>query len=191
MIALRNAASLILYRQDAAGCRILMGRRHASHKFLPDHLVFPGGGVDAQDYTAELAEPLRPDVLAQVCLGADPALAQALGHTAARELEEETGLSLGTPPALGGLIYLCRAETPASQPIRFNARFFIADAACVTGAIGGSGELEALTWYSLDDALMHDLAFATRQVLGQFQAWLARDHRPLVLRDRTWQAEQA
>ena len=60
--------------------------------------------------------------------GAKPRLAQALAVAAARELEEETGLSLGSPPDLSGLDYLCRAITPPESPIRFNARFFIVDA---------------------------------------------------------------
>jgi 8-oxo-dGTP pyrophosphatase MutT (NUDIX family) len=195
MSALRDAASLILLKRDAEDLKILMGLRHAGHKFMPNRMVFPGGGVDAEDYTAPVASPLRPAVLEQICRSATPELAAALGHAAARELAEETGLSLGTPPALAGLHYLCRAETPADRPIRFNARFFIGDAALLTGTLAGSGELESLDWYSLEAVLKLDLALATRVVLGQLKIWLSldeatRDIRKVpVLQDRNWGEE--
>jgi len=128
----------------------------------------------------------------RLCRAATPGLAAALGHAAARELQEETGLTLGTPPALAGLHYLCRAETPADRPIRFNARFFVADARHATGTLAGSGELEGLEWYDLEAILKLDLALATRVVLSQLQIWLTldeetRDTRKVpVLRDRGW-----
>jgi 8-oxo-dGTP pyrophosphatase MutT (NUDIX family) len=195
MPALRDAASLLLLRPDGGSWRILMGMRHANHKFLPNHMVFPGGGVDEADFTAPVGKPLPDAALEGLCRAASPDLAAALGHAAARELEEETGLTLGRPPALDGLHYLCRAETPADRPIRFNARFFVADADLVTGTIGGSGELEGLDWYELGAILRLDLALATRVVLGQLQTWLTLDddararRRIPVLRDRAWGEE--
>jgi 8-oxo-dGTP pyrophosphatase MutT (NUDIX family) len=195
MSELRDAASLILLRPEPAGWRILMGLRHAGHRFLPNRMVFPGGGVDPDDFGAPLKAPLRPAVLHRLGRAAGPALAHAIGHAAARELAEETGLTLGTPPDLSPLHYLCRAETPAERPIRFNARFFVTNAAHVTGTLAGSGELESLDWYALDDILPLDLAFATRAVLDQLQIWLAlpesaRDAAAIpVLRDRLWQDE--
>lgn len=191
-VALRDAASLILLRRDGADWRVLMGLRNAGHKFLPNRMVFPGGGVDQEDFSAEVAAPLRREVVARLCRGAAPALAHALGHAAARELAEETGLTLGAPPALAGLDYLCRAETPPERPIRFNARFFVADAALASGTLAGSGELEQLDWYALDAVLKLDLALATRVVLDQLLIWLALDpaaraaRPPPVLRDRLW-----
>jgi 8-oxo-dGTP pyrophosphatase MutT (NUDIX family) len=104
-------------------------------------------------------------------------------------------LSLGTPPALGGLDYLCRAITPEDRPIRFDARFFVGDASLASGIIGGSGELEALEWYELDALLKLDLAPVTREVLGQLQAWLnlnqaERTSRPVpVFRYPNWETE--
>jgi 8-oxo-dGTP pyrophosphatase MutT (NUDIX family) len=195
MSALRDAASLILLKQEGETLKILMGLRNAGHKFLPNRMVFPGGGVDEGDFSAAVASPLRAAVLAQLERSASPALAAALGHAAAREVFEETGLSLGEPPPLAGFHYLCRAETPADRPIRFNARFFVADAALVSGTLGGSGELEALEWYALETILKLDLALATRVVLGQLKIWLEldpalRDTRKVpVLRDREWLEE--
>src|SRR3990167_4606152 len=45
----RDAATLILYRMQADGPRILMGCRSAGHDFMPDKYVFPGGRVDDED----------------------------------------------------------------------------------------------------------------------------------------------
>ena len=43
----RDAASLIVWRIGPAGPEVLMGQRHAKHRFMPDVMVFPGGRVDA------------------------------------------------------------------------------------------------------------------------------------------------
>lgn len=170
----RPAASLLVLRHGPAP-EVLMGLRGAGHKFMPNRLVFPGGAVDAADHAAPAATPLRAEVMALLGKSADASLARALAVAAARELEEETGLSLGAPPALDGLDYLCRAVTPESMPMRFDARFLVIDAARVAGTLGGSGELEDLRWYTLDDALALDLAFATRNVIEKLLAWLALD----------------
>ena len=118
-----------------------MGLRGAGHRFMPNRLVFPGGAVDPADRTASAAAEPRPEVLAMLGRGAQPRLARALVVAAARELQEETGLSLGSPPRLDRVDYLCRAITPPASPIRFNARFLVADAADVEGELAGSGEL--------------------------------------------------
>lgn len=173
-----------------------MGMRGAKHRFMPNRLVFPGGSVDRGDYRRRFATPLRPDVLLRLTKASTPRLAPALALAAARELEEETSLSLGTPPRLDVLDYLCRAITPPDNPIRFNARFLVVDAAEVGGTIAGSGELEGLRYYGLQEALALDLALVTRKVLEELQAYLAlsiaqrhaRD-RTLVLRQRAWQIE--
>jgi 8-oxo-dGTP pyrophosphatase MutT (NUDIX family) len=192
----RHAASLIILRRGAAGPETLMGLRGASHRFMPNRLVFPGGAVDPGDAAAQAAAELRPDVRRHLEIAADPALARALAIAAARELEEETGLSLGTPPHLDGLDYLCRAVTPPDFTVRFNARFLVVDAARVGGTLAGSGELEDLRWYGVDEALALDLAFVTRNVIQRLQDWMAltpaerdsRAHTP-VLGDRAWALE--
>jgi 8-oxo-dGTP pyrophosphatase MutT (NUDIX family) len=184
----KDAASLILYQQDAGSLRVLMGLRHAGHKFLPNRMVFPGGRVDAEDFGAETASALPDHALAHL----EPHLALALGHAAARELAEETGLSLGTPPALAGLHYLCRAITPSGYPIRFDARFFVGHAALASGTLAGSGELEALDWYEVEAILQLQINEATRAVLEKLRVWLALDPagrlawRPPVFREARW-----
>ena len=47
------------------------------------------------------------------------------------------------------------------MPIRFNARFLIAPADAARGAIRGSGELEELRFFTLDDTARHKLAAIT------------------------------
>ena len=169
----RHAASLVVLREERSRSTMLMGMRGAGHRFMPNRLVFPGGAVDRADETAAVAAPMPPHVLAMVGKSCKPRLAHALGVAAARELEEETGLTLGTPPNLAGLDYLGRAITPPVQPVRFNARFFVVDAALVSGTLAGSGELEGLRWYGVEEALALDLARPTRVVLGLLHDWLA------------------
>ena len=129
----RHAASVLLVRQAAGGPEVLMGVRAAAHRFMPNRLVFPGGAVDPADRTALAATEPRADVLDTLRRSVGPKLARAMVAAAARELHEETGLSFGIPPRLDGLRYICRAITPPRLPIRFNARFFVADAATTSG----------------------------------------------------------
>lgn len=166
----RHAASLIVLR---GGTEMLMGVRGAGHRFMPNRLVFPGGAVDRVDLTAACATPLSAATTARLARSGGTALAHALGIAAARELKEETGLQLGTPPALDGIDYICRLVTPTNSPVRFNARFLMVDAAQVSGALAGSGELEGLRFYPMEEALALDLATPTRKVIGRLRAWLA------------------
>jgi 8-oxo-dGTP pyrophosphatase MutT (NUDIX family) len=167
-----------------------MARRHANHRFMPNVLVFPGGAVDEADHHAPIASPLRADVRARLERGATPALALALAVAAARELTEEVGLSLGAPPALAGLDYLCRAITPPDRAMRFDARFFVVDAGLVSGVMAASRELEEPGWYTLEEAFAGELAAATRAVLMLFREWRPSAGAPVpVMRDRKWQEE--
>jgi 8-oxo-dGTP pyrophosphatase MutT (NUDIX family) len=192
----RPAASLLVLRHTGAGPAVLMGMRGAGHSFMPNRLVFPGGGVDPADHGAAVATPLRPAVLQRLAASADPSLAAALAIAAARELAEETGLSLGTPPRLDRLDYLCRAVTPPGMPKRFDARFFVVAESEIAGTLAGSGELEDLRWFAVTEALALDLAGATRGVLARLADWLAwspaqRDARTLtpVMHARVWHDE--
>jgi 8-oxo-dGTP pyrophosphatase MutT (NUDIX family) len=186
----RPAASILVVRHtNGHEPELLMARRSAGHRFMPNMLVFPGGAVDAEDHHALAATPLQPRVRARLERSADPRLAHALAIAAARELTEEVGLSLGTPPALDGLDYLCRAITPPERSMRFDARFFVVDATLVTGTLIASHEMEEPAWYTLATALEGNIPLATRAVLGQFERWLAhhdRDGPVPVLRDRVW-----
>ena len=171
-IRARHASSLLVLQGDGPAPEVLMGLRGAGHRFMPNRLVFPGGAVDRADATAAVAAPMPAHVQAMVERSCQPRLARALGVAAARELEEETSLTLGTPPDLSGFDYLGRAITPPDQPIRFNARFFVVNASAITGKLAGSGELEGLRFYGLEEALALELARPTRMVIGLLQRWL-------------------
>ena len=170
----RHAASLILLRRSARGAEVLMGRRPARSRFAPDVFVFPGGAVDAAD---RKAAPLTP--LAEGCArrtGATPRLAQALAIAALRETQEETGVTV--PPDLTALTLLARAITPLSSPVRFHARFFLADADQARGEPSESAELSDLAYRPLDQALALPLFDVTEIILRA----LAADDRPRPFR---------
>ena len=152
---------------------------------MPDVMVFPGGRVDPGDAITPAACELRPGVLAALSRVGTPRLARACAVAAARELREETGLSLGEPPDLSVMDYLCRAVTPTGRSMRFNARFLIAPAGAVQGEIVGSGELEELGFYSAEAARAARMASITEVILREFLAWHVlppgeRATRPLV-----------
>ncbi len=172
---IRDAATLILFKKDDAGLRVLMGLRNAGHVFLPNRMVFPGGAVDPGDFHGKTASALPAHSLRRLEHSASRELAAALGCAAARELEEETGLSLGNPPELAELDYLCRAVTPEGPPRRFDARFFVGPARLVSGDIGGSGELEGIDWYEMATLLTLEVPPVTREVLIQLQRWFELD----------------
>lgn len=196
-VRFKHAASLIVLRHENNEPHMLMGMRGAKHRFMPNRLVFPGGRVDRADLTAAFATPLPPATERALRKKTNARLAHALALAAARELREETGLSLGMPPRLDGLHYLARAVTPPGLPIRFNARFLVVEDRHVTGELGGDGELDGLRFYGMTEALALELALPTRRVLERLQQWLAlseaernsETHTPVLLRDRGWLME--
>jgi 8-oxo-dGTP pyrophosphatase MutT (NUDIX family) len=182
----RHAASLIVLRRRAGGeLEFLMGMRGAGHKFSPNRLVFPGGAVDRADLRTQASTPLKPATRRHLEKAANPLLAHGIGIAAARELMEETGLSLGEPPALDGLDYLCRLVTPSPRPIRFNARFLVIEAERTSGRIGGDGELEGLGFIGIAEALAFDLAPPTRRVFDYLLTWLTLSPDERAARDTT------
>jgi 8-oxo-dGTP pyrophosphatase MutT (NUDIX family) len=193
----RDAASLVLVRNDAAAPAVLMGRRHRKHAFMPDVFVFPGGRLDAADrrIAAEFAAPAGAG-------GGNPAMLRALALTAVRETFEETGLLVGRPgaaapvppsagwqaffatghaPALDRLTYVYRAITPPLAVMRFHARFFLADAQHASGSLGGSGELVDLAWYPLAETLTLPIADVTENLLRDLPHLLQAPRRPVPL----------
>lgn len=180
----RNAASLVIIDTAEDEPRILMGRRHAKMKFVPDAFVFPGGKLDPDDFNALPATPLRETAH----LGTDSKrLARSLAMAAIRETFEETGYILakdgqvgdnagpgwalfrqaGIAPDLAAIEGLARAITPPQSPIRFHARFFACRAERLTGTLKGSGELEDLDWYPISQALKLPVIDVTEFVLHE------------------------
>jgi 8-oxo-dGTP pyrophosphatase MutT (NUDIX family) len=193
----KHAASLIVFYIKDNQAHMLMGMRGAKHRFMPNRLVFPGGRVEPADMKAPSATPLSAGTERVLRKSANAPLAHGLAIAAARELSEETGLSLGVPPRLDVLQYLARAVTPPGSPIRFNARFFAVEASNVSGVIGGDGELDGLRFYGMQEAIELDLALPTRRVLELLARWIAipeserinQVQTPVLLRDRGWTME--
>lgn len=165
--AIRPAVTLVLWRPGPAGPEVLMGQRGAAAVFMPSKFVFPGGGVDPCDHEAPCPGYLAPDCARR--LAGDP-MPDVLVAAGLRELVEETGLR-ATAGQAGALRYVFRAITPPGRPRRFDARFLLADAACLEGDVedfaAASGELAFLRWLPLPEARALDLPFITEVVLAE------------------------
>ncbi len=186
----RDAATLIIVRRGKKAPEVLLGCRDASHAFMPNRYVFPGGRVDLADGFVPAASKLRPDVAHRLLQAATPTRARALAIAAIRETFEETGLIIGNKtktaptgevaepwrgfldagfaPALDALDYIARAITPPGRPRRFNARFFMAEEQAITGgAIKSNGELGDIRWVPLDEAQQLPVPTITKLILGE------------------------
>lgn len=178
---IRHAATIVIVRQTEAGPMLLMGQRGAGLAFMPGKFVFPGGAVDPEDLAAAEAEGIAESD-PRLLVGTEPRLARALRFAAIRELGEETGLWLGTGSPEGeeraaapdALRFMFRAVTPPGRPRRFDARFFLADAADLASPLDdftrAQGELSFLRWLSLVEARALDLPFITEIVLAEIEA---------------------
>src|ERR1700742_4896392 len=56
----KDAATLILVDRSGPVPKVLLGKRHTRHKFMPGKFVFPGGGVDPTDKGMAFASTLDP-----------------------------------------------------------------------------------------------------------------------------------
>ena len=199
----KDAATLILVRDGDDGPKILMGKRAAGHKFMPNKFVFPGGKVDLGDSRVIPPHDLHPAVLKRLSKDCSESRARALAMAAIRETYEETGLVLGEPdtptlktrspqwrqflqydinPRLDTLYLIARAITPPYRNRRFDARFFMANADLIQGEVHeapqGSGELLGIHWVSLRDAQELDLPHITRSILLEVERRLEQGHSP-------------
>jgi 8-oxo-dGTP pyrophosphatase MutT (NUDIX family) len=199
--ALRDAASVIVLRRDAgAPARVLMGQRGSGAAFMPSKYVFPGGAVDAGDWSIPLAAPLPASDAARLESDAPVGIAPALAAAALRELWEETGMilgqkspwatdvpadwqgfaDLGFSPSAADLRFVFRAITPPGRPRRFDARFFLVDAGAICGDPDdfsrACDELSHLHWVPLTEARALNLPFITEVVLAEISALLQTDH---------------
>src|SRR5262245_22699235 len=94
----KDAATLILVDRSGPVPKVLLGKRHLRHKFMPGRYVFPGGRVDPADRLMPVARPLDPHAEAHLMKRLQRpsvAKAQAFALAAIRETFEETGLLLG------------------------------------------------------------------------------------------------
>lgn len=198
----RDAATLILMDRTGRKTRVLMGKRHTDHVFMPGKFVFPGGRIEPGDRAMAVAGAL--DGICEARLMSrmtrpSPLKARALALAAIRETGEETGLLLGTRdvgapdsvplgttwslfqengvlPDLEPLHFIARAITPPRRPRRFDTRFFAADRRAVAvdmpGAVGPQSELIELVWVTLDEARTLDLPTITHVILEELAARL-------------------
>ncbi len=190
----RDAATLIIVDRDGPEPKVLMGKRHADHKFMPSKYVFPGGRVEPEDRRMAAAGALDPLVEEKLNMRVprpSPSFARAIALAAIRETFEETGLAIGVCdygapedpppgawarfaaagvyPALDAIDFLARAITPPGRPRRFDARFLVVDAGavakCIEGVVRPEAELVELVWTPLAKARELDLPNITHLAL--------------------------
>jgi 8-oxo-dGTP pyrophosphatase MutT (NUDIX family) len=202
----RDAATLILLDRSGQAPKVLMGRRHEGHKFMPGKFVFPGGRVEPYDGRMPALGSLAPEIearLMQQVRRPSPAKARALALAAIRETCEETGILLGLRmadppkvpaeswrsfadasihPDLGRLHFVARAITPPGRSRRFDTRFFTADADAIghriDGIVGAHTELVELVWLPLAEARQLDVPTITQVVLEELERHSAAGLKP-------------
>lgn len=202
----KDSATLILVDRSGPVPKVLLGRRHSRHRFVPGKFVFPGGRVELTDRRMPFAAPLHERHAARLLHKLKwPSAAKAAGFAlaAVRETYEETGLMLGTRapapiaapagpwqafaqagvlPDLGAVHFVARAITPTNRPRRFDSRFFAADISAIAervdGFVGPDTELVELVWLPITEASRLDMPRITTIVLEDLRERIAADMRP-------------
>ncbi len=197
----RDSATLILVDTRGSVPKVLLGRRHMRHRFMPGKFVFPGGRVEPGDRQMASHAPLDQRHIARLMtqVRRPSALkAASFALAAVRETYEETGLMLGVPaatefrapagdweafakagivPDLGALHFIARAITPPRRPRRFDSRFFTADISAIArrdeGFVGPDKELVELVWMPITEAQNLDMPGITAVALEELQDRIA------------------
>jgi 8-oxo-dGTP pyrophosphatase MutT (NUDIX family) len=194
----RDAATLIVVDRTGPIPKVMLGKRHSAHAFLPGKFVFPGGRVEPSDRLMAVAAPLDTRVevkLRREVSRASHNSASALALAAIRETFEETGLLLGTRdysartapagpwrefvlhhvlPDLSVLHFIARAITPPRYPRRFDTRFFAVDASAIADRVDrvvhADAELVELIWLPIAEVRQLDILVITNVVLQELEA---------------------
>jgi 8-oxo-dGTP pyrophosphatase MutT (NUDIX family) len=189
---------MIIIDRAAPSPQVLLGRRHAGHKFMPGKFVFPGGRVEPLDRRMPSASPIAPQVEARLMQNMQrPSADKARGLVLAaiRETFEETGILLGLKrreptrspggpwdafvrhgvvPDLAPVHFVARAVTPPARTKRFDTRFFAVDASHIAarldGVVGPDTELTELVWHPIAAAARLDMPAITTAVLEELAA---------------------
>jgi len=197
----RDSATLILIDRAEPVPKVLLGRRHERHRFMPGKFVFPGGRAEKADRRMKTAAPLHKQDIARLMRRVRrPSAAKAAGFALAaiRETYEETGMMLGVQasktisapsaeweafaragivPDLSAIHFIARAITPPKRPLRFDSRFFAADVMAVAqrvdGFVGPDSELVELVWLPITEARRLDMPGITAIVLEELQDRIA------------------
>ena len=199
----RDASTLILLDRSGPEPKVLMGKRHQGHVFMPGRFVFPGGRIDPADKQMPVSAPLDPRAEQKLMLKIrrpNVAKARAFALTAVRETFEETGLLLGTKeqeapvgaaaewaafveakvlPDLSTMHFIARAVTPPRRSRRYDTRFFTADISAIAhrvdGKVGPEAELVELVWLPLSEIKQRiELMAITELVLRDLQVQLEK-----------------
>lgn len=186
----KEAATLIVVRAGPKPT-LLMGKRAASHRFMPNKFVFPGGRLDLIDQRlqvpGELSQPVMDRLRKSTRKAVNDRKLRGLALAAIRETFEETGLIVGRPasrsmntthpiwreyfaqgaePPLEHMDFIARAITPAYRTRRFDTRFFLIHDQFIYSnpeqITDTSGELNELHWLTLSEARQLDLPAVTR-----------------------------
>ena len=202
-IAPKDASTLILLDRSGTEPKVLMGKRHDRHVFMPGAYVFPGGRVDPIDRSMPVAASLDPHAEQKLMAHIkrpNAARARALALAAVRETFEETGLLLGAKaskmpakpdnawaafvdagilPDLSTMHFVARAVTPPRRKRRYDTRFFTADASTIAhridGKVGADFELVELVWLPLSEVKQRiELMAITEIVLRELNAQLEK-----------------
>ncbi|MAW87659.1 MAG: NUDIX hydrolase [Phyllobacteriaceae bacterium] len=197
----RDAATLLLLDRSGSKPKVLLGKRHHKHAFMPGKFVFPGGRTDPADARIPVAEELpeaeATKLNAMTRARFTPARARAIAMSAVRETYEEAGILIGhkqdfttraadwqgfcahgVAPSLEGLRMVARAITPPGRVRRFDTRFFAVwrDSAALELPEGGpTQELEELMWLDFAEAVEADIPIITRTVIEELGKRLADD----------------
>ncbi len=197
----RDSATLILIDRAEATPKVLLGRRHQRHRFLPGKFVFPGGRIEPTDRLMAASAALHARHIERLMQRVKrPSLAKALAFALAaiRETYEETGLMLGVRhtgamptapgpwvafakagimPELSNIHFIARAITPPGRPLRFDSRFFTAEVSAIArrdeGFVGPDKELVELVWLPITEARRLDMPGITAVVLEELQDRIA------------------
>ena len=200
--AIRDASTIIIVRDRHENPSVLMGQRGSKAAFMPNKFVFPGGAMDLADADVPLASPIPSPCYDRLIEDSVSDHRTGLVAAAIRELWEETGLILGETgtwpnaapqdwqsyadqgflPSGRTLQFVFRAITPPGRPRRFDARFFLADAAHIQNDkddfSGACDELSHLQWIPLSKARSFDLPFITEVVLAEVASTITQDAPP-------------
>ena len=194
----KDAATLMIVDRSGSTPKVLLGKRHHGHKFMPGKFVFPGGRLEPNDRLMPAATPLNPyteQYLMRSMRRPSVARAKGLALAAIRETFEETGLILGAPrdaempvpdgpwadfaragfyPDLSSLHFVARAITPSRRPRRFDTRFFAVDASTIAhkveNVVHPDAELVELVWMPISEARSLDMPTITGVVLQELEA---------------------
>ena len=175
----RDAATVVLLRDGAAGIEAWLLTRAAAMVFAAGMSVFPGGRVDPGDAALPIAGGDLDDVAAR--FGCDRAAAHGLVGAGVRETFEETGVLLSVPVAdlsaaradveLGRVAFgdllaanglsvdgaalrpWARWVTPPNEVRRYDTHFFVAALPSTAVAQDVTSESSAASWVPVAAAL--------------------------------------